>query len=225
MFILTKIADLVQIVPEDFNKDAPQAIEDNINAKYANKVIQKIGLCICLYDLLSSSEGLIGHGNGLVNVNVEFRLIVFRPFKHEVIIGRISSANTEGIRVRLPFFEGIFVPKQALPEGTEYSADQIYEWRTEDNTLFFDTHEPVRLRIEDEVWKDQNPVGPREKEEPSNNLTIPSGSGKKKNSPYSLIGSMEDPGFGVIQWWDGEEEEEEEGEGEEGAVEGEEGAE
>jgi hypothetical protein len=65
----TKIADLVQIVPEDFEKDASLAIEDNINAKYANKVIQKIGLCICLYDLLSASEGLIGHGTGLVNVN------------------------------------------------------------------------------------------------------------------------------------------------------------
>lgn len=65
----TKVADLVQIVPEDFNKDASQAIEDNINAKYANKVIQKIGLCVCLYDLLSASEGLIGHGTGLVNVN------------------------------------------------------------------------------------------------------------------------------------------------------------
>jgi DNA-directed RNA polymerase subunit E'/Rpb7 len=65
----TKIADLVQIHPEDFNKEANQAIEDNINSKYANKVIQKIGLCICLYDLLSASEGLIGHGTGLVNVN------------------------------------------------------------------------------------------------------------------------------------------------------------
>jgi hypothetical protein len=68
----TKIADLVQIHPEDFNKEASQAIEDNINAKYANKVIQKIGLCICLYDLLSASEGLIGHGTGLVNVNGTF---------------------------------------------------------------------------------------------------------------------------------------------------------
>jgi DNA-directed RNA polymerase subunit E'/Rpb7 len=29
---------------------------------------------------------------------VEFRLIVFRPFKHEVIIGRISSATDMGIR-------------------------------------------------------------------------------------------------------------------------------
>ena len=67
--IQTKLADLVQIVPEDFDKDPRQAIEDNINAKYANKVIQKIGLCICLYDLLFASEGLIGHGTGLINVN------------------------------------------------------------------------------------------------------------------------------------------------------------
>lgn len=33
------------------------------------QVIQKIGLCICLYDILWTSEGLIGHGTGLVNVN------------------------------------------------------------------------------------------------------------------------------------------------------------
>lgn len=112
--IKTKIADLVQITPEDFRKQASQAIEDNINSKYANKVIQKIGLCVCLYDLLSSSEGLIGHGTGLVNVNgkyslknpiysgliedaVEFRLVVFRPFKDEVLLGRISSATPAGL--------------------------------------------------------------------------------------------------------------------------------
>ena len=33
----TKIADLVQIAPDDFRKQSHVAIEDNINAKYANK--------------------------------------------------------------------------------------------------------------------------------------------------------------------------------------------
>lgn len=65
----TKIADLVQIEPHDFKKGDLQCIEDNINAKYANKVIQNIGLCICLYDLQKTSDGLIGNGTGLVNVN------------------------------------------------------------------------------------------------------------------------------------------------------------
>lgn len=34
----TKIADLVQIAPEDFYKNSIDAIEDNINSKYASKV-------------------------------------------------------------------------------------------------------------------------------------------------------------------------------------------
>lgn len=34
----TKIADLVQIAPADFSKRSIDAIEDNINAKYSNKV-------------------------------------------------------------------------------------------------------------------------------------------------------------------------------------------
>jgi len=47
-------------------------IEDYINAKYANKVIQKIGLGVCMYDLLYASDGLIGNGTGMTNVNGMF---------------------------------------------------------------------------------------------------------------------------------------------------------
>ena len=84
----TTISDLVQISPEDSQKPSAESIEDNINAKYANKVgqlhwsifqrincitshqvIQKIGLCICVYDILKASDGLLGHGTGIVNVN------------------------------------------------------------------------------------------------------------------------------------------------------------
>ncbi|KUJ11108.1 RNA polymerase III subunit Rpc25 [Mollisia scopiformis] len=195
MFILTKIADLVQIIPEDFGKDPAQAIEDNINTKYANKVIQKIGLCICLYDLLSASEGLIGHGSGVVNVNVEFRLVVFRPFKHEVMTGRISSATTTGIRIRTPFFDDIFVPASKLPEGSRFEVSEgLYVWETEGQSLFFDTQETVRFRIEDEVWHDQIPIGPRDKED----------AGVVKSSPYQLIATMEDAGLGPCLWWDGD---------------------
>jgi len=59
----------VQIAPADFGKPSHSAIEDNINAKYANKVVQHIGLCICVWDILWTSEGLIGQGDGCANVN------------------------------------------------------------------------------------------------------------------------------------------------------------
>lgn len=115
----TKLADLVQIKPKDFKKESVEAIEDNINEKYSNKVIQRIGLCICLYDILWTSEGLIGHGTGLVNVNVEFRVVVFRPFKGEVMQARIRSSTPHGINLRTEFFDDIFIPFDQMPEGSE----------------------------------------------------------------------------------------------------------
>ncbi len=59
--------------------------------------------------------------------------------------------------------------------------------------LYYDNHETVRFRIEDEIWTDQSPVGPREKEDP----------GAIKQSPYVLLGTMEDAGLGPCLWWDG----------------------
>lgn len=38
------------------------------------KVIQKVGLCICVYDILEASDGLIGHGTGIVNINGSRRM-------------------------------------------------------------------------------------------------------------------------------------------------------
>jgi DNA-directed RNA polymerase III subunit RPC8 len=86
--IETTISDLVQIPPVEFYKRSLHAVEDKINEKYSNKVllplleysveiflsncqkiVQKVGLCVCLYDLLKVSDGLIGHGSGNVNVN------------------------------------------------------------------------------------------------------------------------------------------------------------
>ena len=87
----TKISDLVQISPADLSKSSAEAIEDYINEKYANKVIQKIGLCICLYDLLWASEGLIGHGTGIVNVNGKKSLKLNK--RMHKILNLIKDAN------------------------------------------------------------------------------------------------------------------------------------
>ena len=77
MFILTTISDLVQIPPHEFYRPDMEEISDKINEKYSNKVIQNIGLCVAMYDLLTASDGLIGHETGNVNVKGMFFLWIF----------------------------------------------------------------------------------------------------------------------------------------------------
>lgn len=101
MWIVTKIADLVQLKPQDFYKTSLEAIEDKINEKYANKVIPNIGLCVCVWDITDASEGLIGQYDGFVNINVEFHMVVFRPHRGEVIQARIKEQTSQGMRREL----------------------------------------------------------------------------------------------------------------------------
>lgn len=71
-----------------------------------------------------------------MTVAVVFRLIVFRPFRSEIVCGKIASANENGMKslfpriypsdrfslsrclVRLDFFDDIWVPKENLFENS-----------------------------------------------------------------------------------------------------------
>lgn len=72
----------------------------------------------------------------------------------------------------------------------------------DDDRLFYDKNEPVRLSVIDEVWHDQVPESTAEDAVEQ----------AKKISPYSIQGTMMKEGLGVCIWWDdaegGEEEQE-----------------
>ncbi|KAF2442597.1 hypothetical protein P171DRAFT_434070 [Karstenula rhodostoma CBS 690.94] len=206
MFILTTIEDLIQIAPQDFSKESAQAIKDAINIKYANKVIHKVGLCITMWDMLKASEGLIGHGTGLVNVNVEFRVVVFRPFRGEILHGRIKSANEQGMVIDLDFTYEVFVPQANLFEPSHYDpGENAWVWSPPDGEeFFFDKGETVLLRVEREEWFDQKP-SIVQKDENGNVV-------ERRGVPWRIIASMNQSGLGPCMWWEGQEGEEEEGE-------------
>jgi DNA-directed RNA polymerase III subunit RPC8 len=150
---------LIQIKPHDFGKPSAQAIKDAINSKYSNKIVPGVGLCVALWDLVSATEGLIGHGTGLVNINAEFRLAVFRPFRGEIIYGRIKSSTPEGIVIDLDFTSEIFVPYQNLFENSRFEkSENVWVWNSDGTELFLDKGEPVLFRVEQEEWIDQRPT-------------------------------------------------------------------
>jgi DNA-directed RNA polymerase III subunit RPC8 len=58
-----------------------------------------------VYDILSIGEGLIIPGDGGSYHRVQFRLVVFRPFIGEVIVGKIKASAPAGIQgAQISFF-------------------------------------------------------------------------------------------------------------------------
>lgn len=213
------IQDLIQIKPHDFHKTSAHAIKDVVNEKYSNKIVPGIGLCLCMWDLLSATEGLIGHGTGLVNVNIEFRMTVFRPFRGEIIYGRIKSSNEEGITLDLDFTSEVFVPYQNLFQNSSFSnAENVWVWNSDGTELFLDKGEPVLFRVEQEEWIDQRPTIVQKDEQ--GNIVDERGTAWRvivsiwfilmcKELLTWIKGSMNQAGLGPTLWW---EEQAEEGE-------------
>ncbi|KAL6949751.1 DNA-directed RNA polymerase III subunit rpc25 [Hanseniaspora vineae] len=231
MFILTKISDLVCIPPDQFHRNVKSAILYELNSKFCNKVIPKVGLALAIYDLLECDDGQLKPGDGGSYINVVFRVVVFKPFQGEILTGLVKESNSEGLKVALGnMFEDIFIPKDMMFDGCYYSPEEnVWIWNTdpedESGKVYFDLNEKIRFRVERELFFDVKPKSPKEMENPQaqqqaqsqrlkdgesgQNGTATNEESEKNNTeinqtppPYSLIASCQTDGMGLVSWWE-----------------------
>ena len=71
--------------------------------------------------------------------------------------------------------------------------EQCWVWRNEGSDFYFDKHDWVRVRIEQEHWHDTSPVAPMTDEQLASS---------DRKSPYSITASMMHSGLGNVIWWE-----------------------
>lgn len=129
MFTFCIQRDTIRVEPRDFGKEPAVAIKEEIHRRYANKVLPDVGLCISLLDILDASEGAVLYGDGCYYYKTEFRLIVFRPFVGEALVGSVRSQSELGITVSLGFFDDILIPPNLLPDHSAFDPKrQSFFW-------------------------------------------------------------------------------------------------
>ena len=89
MFILTKMKSVVRLEPSSFERSLPGALKDALTEKLANKVLKDVGLVIALWDILKIGDSYLLPSDGASHTRVEFRILVFRPFMEEVLVGKV----------------------------------------------------------------------------------------------------------------------------------------
>lgn len=52
------------VLPSYFSLPAEKAIRQELDKKYANRVLLDVGLCICVFDITEAGEGKIRYGDG-----------------------------------------------------------------------------------------------------------------------------------------------------------------
>ncbi|KAI5481853.1 DNA-directed RNA polymerase III subunit RPC8 [Pseudohyphozyma bogoriensis] len=177
MFTFCIQKDTIRVEPRDFGKDPAVAIREEINRRYANKVLLEVGLCISLLDILDSSEGAVLYGDGCLYYRTEFRLLIFRPYMGEAFVGKVQSQSEAGITVSVGFFDDIVVPPNLLPEYSAFDPSRrAYFWlvppdpapevrpaesvllkSSAEERLYIEKRDWIRIRVEEEHWADTSP--------------------------------------------------------------------
>lgn len=201
MFVLAEMKDTVRIMPHIFHINFTEATIDALNKKFANKVVHNVGLCIALWDLIEIKDSYLFPGDGASHTVVHFRYVVFRPHMDEILVGRIKGSSKDGVQVSLGFFDDILIPSDALQYPSRFDEQEqlwvwLYENEDEKHDLFMDIGEEIRFRIVDETFVDTTPTGPDGGSEESDVSDV-----EAKKVPYTLIGSISEPGLGLQSWW------------------------
>ncbi|CAJ0629527.1 9017_t:CDS:2 [Entrophospora sp. SA101] len=164
----------IHIQPYNFHRPKFDALGDEINRIYANKVVQGVGLCICLFDILNASEEIVHYGDGASYARVVFRLVVFRPFIGEIIEGKVSSNTSEGVKVSLGYFDDILIPTN-LDDFWRFDYNfQVWVrlwdshipdnmWKTPEDKylyMYMDKDQPIKFRVIEEKFTDTGSKGP-----------------------------------------------------------------
>ncbi|KAJ1566105.1 DNA-directed RNA polymerase III subunit rpc25, partial [Cladochytrium tenue] len=165
MFFLVTQSSKVRVHPRQLSKPRAAAVADELNRKYANRILHNVGLCIRVFDILDVGDGLV-HAclDGSYMTDVKFRMIVFRPFVGEILTGKVASSSVEGLRVSLDFFDDIIIPQPAMKPGCYFDKSTgAWVWPyTDDDTgdvtpLEIAKGEAIRFRVEGETFVDVPP--------------------------------------------------------------------
>ncbi|KIM68256.1 hypothetical protein SCLCIDRAFT_1209673 [Scleroderma citrinum Foug A] len=209
MFVLSIIKDTIPIPPANFGVPTEKALINEINKKYANRVLHDVGLCICVFDLAEAGEGKVRYGDGFLWYKVKFRMVVFRPFASEVILAKVKSSDEDGIRLTIGFFDDMYVPLAYLPQPSAFDPNErahfwlpdsgatttheLLESPTADR-MYIDQGEIVRVRVETDEFYDDEPGPPKAAE----GVAIKR---EARRPPYTVICSISEQGLGPLPWW------------------------
>ena len=68
MFVLAEIQENIRLQPKKLRHDFVEAVTDALDAKYSNKVVVGLGLCVGVFDLLEVDDPYVhpGEANAFV---------------------------------------------------------------------------------------------------------------------------------------------------------------
>ena len=140
----------VVLVPGNLGADElPGEVWGRLESKVVGQALGSAGLCVAVHKVLGYSPGEVLHSEGSVQFNVRCQLMMFRPFKGEVLEGTVAACLSEGAVVDCGVARA-FIPRERLQQPSEFDEQEgVWVWRESGEDLYMEVGHTVRFSVTD----------------------------------------------------------------------------
>ncbi len=155
MYYKTKIEDTVRIPPYRFGDPLEEVAIQTLNETYEGRLDKKLGLLICVNEIVEIGEGRLIMGDGAAYHNVTFEAIFFKPEQQEIFDGVVTDVVEYGAFVSVGPMEGLIHVSQVTDDYLTYDSKKgILNAKESNKTL--NQGDLVRARVVSTSIKDES---------------------------------------------------------------------
>ena len=116
MFYLMQVEDHVRVEPKHFGLSTREAVEEQLNESYVNKVNKETGFVISIVSVDDVQEGIIIPGDGAAFYKSKFQILAWKPELHEFVYGTISEIANFGAFIEIGPARGMIHISQTMDD-------------------------------------------------------------------------------------------------------------
>jgi DNA-directed RNA polymerase subunit E' len=117
--ILT-ISDKVKVPPTKFHLKLEEAIKNSLEEKWEGLIDKTLGVTLSILSVGEVGEGRIFPGDGAIHYPVAFKLLVYYPELHEIVVGNVIDVTEFGVFIRIGPLDGMIHVSQIMDDFVTY---------------------------------------------------------------------------------------------------------
>ncbi|KAI8811195.1 RNA polymerase Rpb7 [Cladochytrium replicatum] len=114
MFFLKVLTHTIQLHPQYFNREFEGNLRKRLYDEVEGTCSGRYGYVIAVVDILDIGRGVLQSTSGLAEFTIEYKAVVFKPFKNQVVDGVVTTVNKMGFFVEVGPLQ-VFVANLSVP--------------------------------------------------------------------------------------------------------------
>ncbi len=120
MYKLVEVKDTIRVPPSRLGMELEDALKESLGEKYEGSINPELGVVLNVEEVIETTEGKVFPGDGAVFYPGRFKVLVFQPEEHEVILGEVVDITEFGAFIRLGPIDGLAHVSQVMDDFVSY---------------------------------------------------------------------------------------------------------